>query len=107
MGKALVITDENFSNIIAETDKPVLVDFWAEWCGPCKMIAPTVEELAAEYEGKAIIAKVDVDSNPNVSMEFGIRSIPTLLLFKNGKVVEKVVGVNPKQVLAQKIESHL
>ncbi len=106
MGKAIEITDANFDDII-NTDQPVLVDFWAEWCGPCKMIGPVVEELASDYEGKAVIGKVDVDSNPNTSAKFGIRSIPTLLVIKNGKIVEKQVGAVPKSVLAQKIDAHL
>ncbi len=106
MAKAIEVTDANFNDII-NTDKPVLVDFWAEWCGPCKMIGPVVEELAGEYEGKAVIAKLDVDNNPNVASQFGIRSIPTLLFFKNGKLVDKVVGVNPKNVLAQKLDANI
>jgi thioredoxin 1 len=106
MGKAIEITDANFEEI-TNTDKPVLVDFWAEWCGPCKMIGPVVEELAGDYEGKAIIGKVDVDSNPSTSAKFGIRSIPTLLVIKNGKIVEKQVGAVPKSVLSQKLEAHL
>jgi len=88
--KAIEITDANFEEII-NSDKPVLVDFWAEWCGPCRMVGPVVEELAGEYEGKAIIGKVDVDANPQTSMKFGIRSIPTLLVFKNGQIVDKQV----------------
>lgn len=106
MGKAIEITDANFDEI-TNTDKPVLVDFWAEWCGPCKMIGPVVEELAGDYEGKAIIGKVDVDSNPGTSAKFGIRSIPTLLVIKNGKIVEKQVGAVPKSVLSQKLEAHI
>jgi thioredoxin 1 len=106
MGKAIEITDSNFDEVI-KTDKPVLVDFWAEWCGPCKMIGPVVEELANDYEGKAIIGKVDVDSNPGTSAKFGIRSIPTLLVLKNGKIVEKQVGAVPKSVLVQKLDAHL
>lgn len=106
MGKAVEITDSNFSEII-NSDQPVLVDFWAEWCGPCKMIAPVVEELASEYEGKAVIGKVDVDSNPEVSAKFGIRSIPTLLVFKNGEVVDKQIGAVPKNVLSQKIDAQM
>ena len=106
MGKAIEITDANFDEII-NTDKPVLVDFWAEWCGPCKMIGPVVEELANDYDGKAIIGKVDVDSNPGTSAKFGIRSIPTLLVLKHGKIVEKQVGAVPKTVLSQKIDAHL
>jgi thioredoxin 1 len=106
MGKAIEITDANFDEI-TNSDKPILVDFWAEWCGPCKMIGPVVEELASDYEGKAIIGKVDVDSNPNTSAKFGIRSIPTLLVIKNGKIVEKQVGAVPKSVLTQKIDAHL
>ena len=106
MGKAVEITDQNFEEIIG-SDQPVLVDFWAEWCGPCKMIAPVVEELASEYDGKAVIGKVDVDSNPEVSAKFGIRSIPTLLVFKKGEVVDKQIGAVPKNVLSQKLEAQM
>ena len=106
MSKPVEITDSNFEKII-NSDKPVLVDFWAEWCGPCKMIGPLVEELANEFEGKAIIGKVDVDTNPEVSAKFGIRSIPTLLVFKNGEIVDKQVGAVPKSVLSEKIETQL
>lgn len=104
---AITITDNNFDEVVMKSDKPVLVDFWAEWCGPCRMVGPIVEELSKEYDGKAVIGKLDVDSNPNVSMQFGIRNIPTLLIFKNGQVVDKQVGVAPKNVLAQKINAQL
>jgi len=106
MAKALEITDDNFQEII-NSNQPVLVDFWAEWCGPCKMIGPIVEELAGDYEGKAVIGKVDVDANPSVAAQFGIRSIPTLLIFKGGQVVDKQVGAVPKTVLSQKIDAQL
>ena len=106
MSKPVEITDSNFEEII-NSDKPVLVDFWAEWCGPCKMIGPVVEELANEFENKAIIGKVDVDTNPEVSAKFGIRSIPTLLIFKGGEIVDKQVGAVPKSVLSEKIETQL
>jgi len=106
MSKAIEITDDNFKEVL-DTDKPVLVDFWAEWCGPCKMIGPVVEELAGEYEGKAVVGKVDVDANPNLSVEFGVRSIPTLLVFKNGEVVDKQIGAVPKGVLAGKLDAQL
>lgn len=106
MGKAVEITDSNFNDII-NTEKPVLVDFWAEWCGPCKMIGPVVEELAGDYDGKAVVGKLDVDSNPEVSAKFGIRSIPTLLVFKNGEVVDKQVGAVSKNILAQKLDAQM
>lgn len=106
MGKTIEITDANFNEII-NTDKPVLVDFWAEWCGPCKMIAPVVEELAGDYDGKAVVGKLDVDSNPEISAKFGIRSIPTLLVFKNGEIVDKQVGAVSKNVLAQKLDAQM
>jgi len=106
MGKTIEITDANFEQIIA-SDKPVLIDFWAEWCGPCKMIGPLVEELASEYEGKAVIGKVDVDSNPAISAKFGIRSIPTLLVFKGGEIVDKQIGAVPKNVLSQKLDAQV
>jgi len=106
MAKAIEINDNNFEEII-KSDAPVLVDFWAEWCGPCKMIGPVVEELAGEYDGKAVIGKVNVDENPNVSAKFGIRSIPTLLVFKGGEIVDKQIGAVPKQVLADKIEAQM
>jgi thioredoxin 1 len=106
MAKAIEITDANFEEII-KSEQPILVDFWAEWCGPCKMIGPLVEELAGDYEGKAIIGKVDVDSNPGVAQAFGIRSIPTLLFFKGGEIVDKQVGAVPKSVLSQKLDAQL
>ncbi len=101
------VTDSNFQTEVLKSDKPVLLDFWAEWCGPCKMIAPVVEELANEYDGKLKVGKVDVDSNQQTSMQYGIRSIPTLLIFKGGKVVDQLVGAVPKKVLAEKITKHL
>jgi len=106
MSKPVEITDSNFNEII-NSDQPVLVDFWAEWCGPCKMIGPVVEELASEYDGKAVIGKVDVDANPEVSAKFGIRSIPTLLVFKNGEIVDKQIGAVPKSVLSQKLDAQV
>ncbi|MEX2594976.1 MAG: thioredoxin [Anditalea sp.] len=106
MAKTIEITDANFDEII-KSEKPLLVDFWAEWCGPCKMIGPIVEEIAGEYDGKAVIGKVDVDANPAVAAKFGIRSIPTLLYFKGGEIVDKQVGAVPKAVLAQKLDAQL
>jgi thioredoxin 1 len=104
---ALELTDSNFEELVLKSDKPVLVDFWAEWCGPCRMVGPTVEELYNDYSGKAVVGKVNVDENPNISAQFGIRNIPTLLVFKNGEIVDKQVGVAPKSVLAGKLDAQL
>lgn len=107
MSKAIEITDSNFEELVVSSDIPVLVDFWAEWCGPCKMIGPVVDELAGDYEGKALIGKVNVDENPETAAKFMVRSIPTLLIVKNGEVVDKQVGAVPKSTLVQKIEAQL
>lgn len=103
--KALTAAD--FDKDVLQSSKPVLVDFWAEWCGPCRMVGPVVEELAKEYEGKAIIGKVNVDNNPGISMKFGIRNIPALLYFKGGEIVDKQIGAVPKSVLAEKLIKQL
>jgi len=104
---ALELTDANFEQLVLKSDKPVLVDFWAEWCGPCRMVGPIVEELSKEYEGKAVVGKVNVDVNPNISAQFGIRNIPTILFFKNGEIVDKQVGAVAKNVLDGKIKQQL
>jgi len=101
----LTITDDNFEEEVLKSDKPVLIDFWATWCGPCRKIAPIVEEMASEYEGKAKIGKLDVDSNQETSIKYGVRSISTLLLFKNGELKETIIGAVPKANLVEKLES--
>lgn len=104
---ALEITDSNFDEIVISSDKPVIVDFWAEWCGPCRMVGPIINEIGKEYEGKAVVGKVDVDKNNGTAAKFGIRSIPTILFFKNGQVADKQVGAVPKQVIIKKLEALL
>lgn len=103
--KPITFTDDNFETEVLKSDKPVLVDFWAVWCGPCKMIAPIVEELAGEYEGKAKVGKLDVDNNQESAIKYGVRSIPTVLIFKDGKVVDTIIGAVPKVQIKQKLEA--
>jgi thioredoxin 1 len=107
MSKPFAITDDTFEQEVVKSDKPVLVDFWATWCGPCKMIAPILEEVATEYDGKLKVAKIDVDSNAKIASQFGIMSIPTLLFFKNGQVVDQVIGAIPKAQLINRISKIL
>lgn len=107
MSKAKAFSDDSFENDVLHADKPVLVDFWAEWCGPCQMVGPIVDELAGEYEGKVKVGKVDVDSNPQTSTEYGIRSIPSLLIFKNGEVVDQIMGAVPKSQLKKQLDAQL
>lgn len=104
---AVEITDQSFQEAVLNSDKPVLVDFWAAWCGPCRMLGPIIEEIAIDFEGKAIVGKVDVDNNQQISVDYGIRNIPTVLIFKNGEVVDKIVGVSPKEVIAEKLSAYL
>ena len=106
MGKALEISDSNFNEIVTK-NSVVLIDFWAEWCGPCRMIAPMIEELANEYNGKAVVGKLDVDNNQESSIKFGVRSIPTLLVFKNGELVDRHVGAVSKDTLSKSLDSNL
>ena len=105
MGKALEVTDNTFEQEVLQSAQPVLVDFWAVWCGPCRAVAPIVEELAGEYEGRLKVMKLDVDDNPRTATAYGVQSIPTLLVFKDGKPAERIVGAVPKKVIADKLQS--
>ncbi|TVQ47677.1 MAG: thioredoxin [Gloeocapsa sp. DLM2.Bin57] len=107
MSGATPVTDENFKELVLDSDLPVLVDFWAPWCGPCRMVAPVVEEIAEQYDGQVKVVKVNTDENPNTATQYGIRSIPTLILFKGGQRVDTVVGAVPKTTLANTIEKYL
>jgi thioredoxin 1 len=100
---ALEVNDGNFDEVVIKSDKPVLVDFWAEWCGPCRMVGPIIEEISHEYEGKALVVKCDVDSSPGVAARYGIRNIPTILFFKDGKIADKQVGAVPKSNFVTKL----
>ncbi|MDR0618566.1 MAG: thioredoxin [Bacteroidales bacterium] len=102
---ALILTDENYEELVLNSDKPELVDFWAEWCGPCKALTPTIEDIAAEYEGRAVVGKVNVDESPKITRKYGIRNIPTLLYIKNGEVVDKQVGTASKSNLTAKLDA--
>lgn len=104
---SLEFTDANFEELVLKSDKPVIVDLWAVWCGPCKMVGPIIDEIHEEYKEKAVIGKLDVDGNPSVTAQFGVRNIPTVLFFKNGEVVDKQVGAVPKAVLVSKLEALL
>ncbi|MCH2199676.1 MAG: thioredoxin [Flavobacteriales bacterium] len=104
---AVELTDANFEELVLNADKPVMIDFWAEWCGPCRMVAPIVEEMHGEYGERAVIGKVNVDENPGISAKFGIRNIPTIVFLKNGELVDKSVGAVPKNVLTEKIDNLL
>jgi thioredoxin 1 len=99
------VNDSNFDEVVIKSDKPVVVDFWAEWCGPCRMIAPIIEEIAEQYSGKALVVKCDVDNSPNVAARFGIRNIPTVLFFKEGKIADKQVGAVPKNNFLTKLNA--
>ena len=107
MSEPIALTDDNFSDEVLSAELPVLVDFWATWCGPCRMIAPIVEELSSEYDGKAKVCKLDVDTAQKTAAEFGIRSIPTLLIFKEGKVADQLIGAVPKQQITEKLDATL
>jgi thioredoxin 1 len=104
---AIEITDSNFEELVLKSDKPVIVDFWAEWCGPCRMVGPIVSEIGEEFKDRAVVGKLDVDSNPGVTMKFGIRNIPTILFFKGGAVADKQVGAVPKSMLVKKLQALL
>jgi len=107
MGNTVAVTDSSFEQEVLQSSVPVLVDFWAEWCGPCKMLAPTIDQLSVEYAGKLKVVKVDVDQNNEISGRYGVMSIPTVMLFKDGHAVEKIVGAMPKPILLSKIQPHI